>query len=65
MSDKIISQLDSFFLPKGTVVKVNGIPVRLHNKSLVCGNEADYRLSLSQAEHFSSSGPDHAASPDN
>ena len=61
---KVVSPLDIFTLPEGTIVKINGFPFQLMNATTVSGNENNYKLSLSHLE-TSSDSPIQAASPVN
>ena len=60
---KIISPLDLFTFPEGTIINVGGFPFQLVNATFVSGNESNYRLALSHLE-ISSDNPVQAASPD-
>jgi hypothetical protein len=61
---KIVSPLDIFTLPEGSIVKINGFPFQLLNATVVSGDEANYKLSLSHLD-ISSDSPIQAASLDN
>ena len=38
-------------IPKGTVIKIKGIPFELKEDTKVLGLESNYKLALSQSEH--------------
>lgn len=55
---------DIKIIPAGTIIRLNGVPLRLCGDSRVESSDSNYKLALSQDEHFSSN-PVQAPSPVN
>ena len=41
-------QADKFTLPKGTIIKISGLPFELMNDTVISGNAENYKLALNQ-----------------
>ena len=46
-------KMQTYKVPKGTIVKLNGIPLQLLDSVNVTTTKENYKLSLSQDEHLS------------
>lgn len=46
----MVQELDSFEVPAGTIVKIDGFPFELAAPTVLRGREANFQLALSQRE---------------